>query len=104
MHGIVGAFGSQDRCRLYFVAARILAADSEPVMIDSQQRAVYYRKLFARLDAIAARSLIDRLQVLALTYPDAVRELETFLDRDDARNLLGASAPSPPTQTQGSRS
>jgi hypothetical protein len=54
-------------------------------MTDSQQRAAYYRKLSARLDAIAARSLIDRLQVLALTRPDAVQELETFLghDRDE---------------------
>ena len=51
-------------------------------MTDSQQRAAYYRKLFVRLDALAARKLIDRLQVLALTRPDAVRELETFLGHD----------------------
>jgi hypothetical protein len=55
-------------------------------MTDSQQRAQYYRKMFARLDEIDARRLIDRLQVLALTRPDTVQELETFLDRDEARN------------------
>jgi hypothetical protein len=52
-------------------------------MTDSQQRADYYRKLFARLDKVQAQSLIDRLQVLALTRPDTVRELEAFLERDD---------------------
>jgi hypothetical protein len=55
-------------------------------MTDSQQRAVYYRKLFVRLHEIEARNLIDRLQVLALTRPDTLRELETFLDRDEPRN------------------
>ena len=55
-------------------------------MTDSQQRAVYYRKLFVRFHEIEARNLIDRLQVLALTQPDTVRELETFLDRDESRN------------------
>ena len=52
-------------------------------MTDSQQRADYYRKLFARLDKAQAQHLIDRLQVLALTRPDTVRELEAFLERDD---------------------
>jgi len=52
-------------------------------MTDSQQRADYYRKLFARLDKVEAQHLIDRLQVLALTRPDTVRELEAFLERDD---------------------
>lgn len=52
-------------------------------MSDSQQRAEHYRKLFARLDAAQARDLIDRLQILALTRPDTVRELETFLERDE---------------------
>jgi hypothetical protein len=55
-------------------------------MTDSQQRAAYYRKLFARLDAAEARDLIDRLQILALTRPDTVKELETFLERDDPPN------------------
>jgi hypothetical protein len=52
-------------------------------MTDSQQRADYYRKLFARLDKVQAQNLIDRLQVLALTRPDTVRELEAFLERDE---------------------
>ena len=55
-------------------------------MTDLQQRTLYYRRLFARLDANEARNLIDRLQVLALTRPDTVRELETFFERDEARN------------------
>ena len=55
-------------------------------MSDSQQRAAYYRKLFARLDAAEARDLIDRLQILALTRPDTVKELETFLERDESPN------------------
>ena len=54
-------------------------------MSDSQprDRAEYYRKLFARLDKDQAQNLIDRLQVLALTRPDAVKELEMFLERDE---------------------
>ena len=48
-----------------------------------RERAAYYRKLFARLDKVQAQQLIDRLQVLALTRPDAVKELETFLERDE---------------------
>lgn len=55
-------------------------------MTDSQQRASYYRKLFARLDPAEARDLIDRLQILALTRPDTVKELETFLERDEPPN------------------
>jgi DNA-directed RNA polymerase subunit F len=55
-------------------------------MTDSQQRAAHYRKLFARLDAAEARDLIDRLQILALTRPDTVKELETFLERDEPPN------------------
>jgi len=53
-------------------------------MTDSEERAASYRKLFTRLDAAEARNLIDRLQVLALTRPDTVHELETFLDRDES--------------------
>ena len=59
-------------------------------MTDLQQRAAHYRRLFARLTPDEARNLIDRLQVLALTRPDTVRELETFFERDDARS---SSAP-----------
>jgi len=64
-------------------------------MTDFEQREARYRRLFGRLTPDGARSLIDRLQVLALTRPDAVRELETFFERDDARNSArseGASA------------
>ena len=52
---------------------------------DLEQRSARYRKLFVRLAPDEARGLIDRLQVLALTRPDTVRELETFFERDDAR-------------------
>ena len=61
-------------------------------MTDLQQRAAYYRRLFARLTPDEARNLIDRLQVLALTRPDTVRELETFFERDDARGSSGGVA------------
>jgi hypothetical protein len=57
-------------------------------MSDSPQRALSYRKLFARLDEVGARNLIDRLQVLALTRPEMLRELEAFLDRDDGKSPL----------------
>lgn len=61
-------------------------------MTDLQQRAARYRRLFARLTPDEARNLIDRLQVLALTRPDTVRELETFFERDDARSSSGGAA------------
>jgi hypothetical protein len=40
-----------------------------------------YRRLTERLGGDTVRALIDRLQVLALTQPDALREFEEFLDR-----------------------
>jgi hypothetical protein len=40
-----------------------------------------YRQLSARLGQQTVLALIDRLQVLALTQPDAVREMEEFLTR-----------------------
>lgn len=43
-----------------------------------------YRRLFARLGDAEARSLINRLQVLALTQPQIVKELEAFLGRETA--------------------
>jgi len=55
-------------------------------MTELEQRAARYRRLFGRLASEDARNLIDRLQILALTRPDAVRELETFFERDDARS------------------
>ena len=63
-------------------------------MTDLQEREARYRRLFGRLTPDGARNLIDRLQVLALTRPDMVRELETFFERDAARSSSsrGASA------------
>lgn len=55
-------------------------------MTDLVHRAARYRRLFGQLAPDQARNLIDRLQVLALTRPDTIRELETFFERDDARN------------------
>ena len=43
-----------------------------------------YRLLFAKLSDSAARTLIDRLQVMALVEPDTLREMEKFLDRGGA--------------------
>ena len=81
----MSAAESQPGSRLYFVR-RVHLSCSSPRVADSQQRAAYYRKLFARLDAAEARDLIDRLQILALTRPDTVKELETFLERDEPPN------------------
>ena len=40
-----------------------------------------YRALTATLGQEPARALIDRLQVLVLTQPDAFTEMEVFLER-----------------------
>jgi hypothetical protein len=40
-----------------------------------------YRQLSAPLGEQPARALIDRLQVLALTQPETLREIEAFIDR-----------------------
>ena len=55
-------------------------------------RAERYRRLFARLDRERFHELIDKLQVLALTNPDTLREFETFLERDTASSR-GADPP-----------
>ena len=39
-----------------------------------------YRSLAAKLGQDPARALIDRLQVLVLTQPDAFREMEQYLE------------------------
>ena len=65
-------------------------------MSDLQEREARYRRLFGRLTPDEARNLIDRLQVLALTRPDTVRELETFFERDGARS----SSPRPPSRSE----
>ncbi len=44
-----------------------------------------YRVLSTTLGHESARALIDRLQVLALTQPDALREMEVFLERGALR-------------------
>lgn len=44
-------------------------------------RASRYRQLFAVLGAERARKILDKLQVVALTNPETMQELETFLDR-----------------------
>jgi hypothetical protein len=63
-------------------------------MTDLQEREARYRRLFGRLTPDEARNLIDRLQVLALTRPDTVRELETFFERDAARSSSRAASAS----------
>lgn len=52
-----------------------------------------YRSLAAQMGEQRARALIDRLQVLALTDPATLREMEKFLDRGGA---LGPSVTGPP--------
>jgi hypothetical protein len=39
-----------------------------------------YRQLFVQIGEKPARALMDRLQVLALTQPDAMREFEALID------------------------
>jgi len=40
-----------------------------------------YRQLFVQIGREPARNLLDRLQVLALTQPDTLREFEALIDR-----------------------
>ena len=61
-------------------------------MTDLHEREARYRRLSGRLTPDEARHLIDRLQVLALTRPDTVRELETFFERDGARSESARAA------------
>lgn len=92
LHGFTVLPGAGAHRRLYSSGSGYLAARSEPVMTDLQQRSARYRRLFGRLTPDEARNLIDRLQVLALTRPDTVRELETFFERDDARSSPARAA------------
>jgi len=48
-------------------------------MIES--RVDRYRQLFTQIGEDPARALLDRLQVLALTQPDTLREVEALIDR-----------------------
>jgi uroporphyrinogen-III synthase len=40
-----------------------------------------YRRLFTELGDERARQMLDKLQIVALTSPETMRELESFLDR-----------------------
>src|SRR5436190_18210135 len=51
----------------------------EAMMTDS--RFDRYRRLSAPFGEQTARVLIDKLQVLALTQPETLREIESFIDR-----------------------
>jgi hypothetical protein len=70
-------------------------------MTDLQEREAHYRRLFGRLTPDEARALIDRLQVLALTRPDTVRELETFFERDRARSSSSRAESATEDHTRG---
>jgi hypothetical protein len=70
-------------------------------MTDLQDREARYRRLFGRLTPDEARNLIDRLQVLALTRPDTVRELETFFERDAARGSSARPSSASEDRTRG---
>ena len=48
-------------------------------MIES--RVDRYRQLSVQIGEDPARALVDRLQVLALTQPETLREFEAFIDR-----------------------
>jgi hypothetical protein len=56
----------------------------------AQNRFDRYRQLSAQLGTRPARELIDRLQVLALTQPDALHEFETFINRGTLPPLGGS--------------
>jgi hypothetical protein len=47
----------------------------------SASRVDRYRQLFVQIGNEPARNLLDRLQVLALTQPDTLREFEALIDR-----------------------
>ena len=60
-----------------------------------------YRSLAAKLGEDPARALIDRLQVLVLTQPDAFKETEQFLERGgilEASSEREPRAPAKPVQ------
>ena len=47
----------------------------------TESRVDRYRQLFVQIGEDPARTLMDRLQVLALTQPDALHEFEALIDR-----------------------
>ena len=54
-----------------------------------------YHQLSAQLGDKPARALIDRLQVLALTEVDTLREIEAFIDRGGVPARRVARQPKP---------
>jgi hypothetical protein len=61
--------------------------------------ATRYVRLFERIGATRARAMVDKLQIVALTSPETLHELEAFLDR----NLGLESATSPLERRRGKR-
>jgi hypothetical protein len=59
----------------------VFSADRSEGTTMVQNRFDRYRSLAAKLGQEPARALIDRLQVLVLTQPDAFKEMEVFLER-----------------------
>ena len=57
-----------------------------------------YRQLTAKLGEQPGRALLDKLQVLALTQPDTLREIEGFVDRGLTRGSRFVDAESSPRQ------
>ena len=47
----------------------------------TESRVDRYRQLFTQIGQEPARALLDRLQVLALTQPDTIREFTALIDR-----------------------
>ena len=47
----------------------------------TESRVDRYRQLSVQIGEQPARALLDRLQVLALTQPDALREFEALIER-----------------------
>jgi hypothetical protein len=52
------------------------------------ERVDWYRQLFVQIGEEPARALFDRLQVLALTQPDTLREFEALIDRGAADTAI----------------
>jgi hypothetical protein len=60
-----------------------------------------YRRLFEELGADRAREMLDKLQVVALTSPETMRELEGFLDRKLGRGSVHFHDDDPTTDDSG---
>ena len=56
----------------------------------TERRFDHYRELTAKLGDEPGRALIDQLQVLALTQPDTLREIEAFVGRGLTRDRRSA--------------